>query len=212
MPNEVLEEHSKTVFEEFLLTEYSNLAQAHHICVNTMTAFFKHYLLIMSLPLSAIVLALTIMARGTAGYSKIEINTGVILGVALFLYIVGMLVMLYIITLRFRTLLYSRSVNGIRRYFVDKNPDQAGYFILPTDSSKPSYRETIVFGPVITTFAFVNTFYIAGAITWVFSPTLCSLLAIILLYIISTSLHWIIYFNLAKVFENRTQKLSYKPT
>ena len=44
-----------TPFEKFLISEYQNLAQAHFKTIDTISEFFKQYILIVSLPVSAAV-------------------------------------------------------------------------------------------------------------------------------------------------------------
>ena len=45
------EQRGRAKYEKFLLKEYDNIAQAHYNTVDTISTFFKHYLLIVSLPL-----------------------------------------------------------------------------------------------------------------------------------------------------------------
>jgi hypothetical protein len=206
MPEASRPETNKTVFEEFLLAEYNNIAQAHHISINTMTTFFKHYLLIMSLPISAIIVFFTLLAKGSPGVPLwLEFHPGVILGGSVLLCLIGLLIMLYIINLRFKALLYARTVNGIRSYFVDRNPDNAYYFVLPSTTLKPPYKEILAFGPVIMTFALANTTYIAGAILWSLGATLHALVDVTLVYAISISIHFGLYLLLAERQEKRAR-------
>ena len=43
-------------YERFVRTEYDSIAQAYFNTVNTISTFFKHYLLIVSLPISVLLL------------------------------------------------------------------------------------------------------------------------------------------------------------
>lgn len=191
---------AKTVFEEFLLAEYNNIADAHHISVSTMTAFFKHYLLIMSVPVSAIVLMLTLQARSISTAPP-TIDTAVILGGTLLLFTLGIVVMVYIINLRIRALLYARTVNGIRCYFADSNPGYKKYLVLPTLTNKPSYREWGEFGPVILTFALVNTAYLVGGTLSYLGSSPHTWVLLILILIVSIILHALVYRLVTRIAE-----------
>lgn len=50
----------KKGIEDFLITEYNNVAQAHFNTIMAISNFFKHYLLIVSLPISTLLLILNI--------------------------------------------------------------------------------------------------------------------------------------------------------
>ncbi len=198
---------AKAVFEEFLLAEYNNIAEAHHISVSTMTAFFKHYLLIMSVPVSAIVLMLTLQTKNNS-MASLTIDTAVILGGTLLLYILGIFVMVYIINLRIRALMYARTVNGIRSYFADISPcKHKKYLVLPTLTSKPSYMEWIEFGPVIFTFAVVNTAYLVGGILWFLGSSPQTWVLLILIFIVSVALHSYVYWLFTRTAENKFNQM-----
>ena len=55
-------------FEKFLLEEYSNIAQAHFKSIETISTFFRYYLLIMSIPLSAV----AVISQITKDMSKLK--------------------------------------------------------------------------------------------------------------------------------------------
>ena len=82
-----------------------------------------------------------------------------LLGVSL----VGIFLAAYVIALRHDAILYARSVNGVRAYFVAKaNPKPSG-IVLPTDTGKPSFRGSR-FVLVVIAVAIVNAGYaLAGA-------------------------------------------------
>lgn len=54
-------------FEDFLLAEYTNIVQAHFKSIETISSFFRYYLLIMSIPLTAA--ALIIKSSTTADFT-----------------------------------------------------------------------------------------------------------------------------------------------
>lgn len=149
--------------ERFLLEEYSNIAQAHFKSIETISVFFRYYLLIMSLPISVI-----------AVISRIKLDEIVALaqqykypiGATLFcISLIGLGVLVYIINLRLDVILYARTVNGIRKYFYDNAELDINLKlrmrILPQSPQLPQYTEEGYFLPVVFVFGFLNTFYSA---------------------------------------------------
>lgn len=87
-------------FEQFLLAEYNNIAQAHFNTRNSVASFFKNYLLIVSLPLPIIALIVgkpEIISSDTPIQNEVSNMFGTILPyIFVVVSIVGVLVMLYI--------------------------------------------------------------------------------------------------------------------
>ena len=52
--------HGESNFEKFLLSEYSNIAEAHFKTIETISTFFKHYLVIMSIPITILIILINI--------------------------------------------------------------------------------------------------------------------------------------------------------
>ena len=150
-------------FEEYLKSEYSNIAQAHFTTIDTISAFFRYYLLIMSIPISLIAVLLTVIPGG-AELTTTLVKFGPVLAVIFFaISFAGIGVMLYITSLRMDVILYARVVNAIRKHFYDgASIDLATKLhtrVLPQTPSRPSYAEWHYFGPVIACFAILNTSY-----------------------------------------------------
>jgi len=163
-------------YEKFLLEEYKNIAQAHFNVVNSISTFFKHYLVLMSLPIPLLVLLLRI----NSGSNQLPLNLSDIsllkeysLLIPLFLTLVsfvGFGVMNYMINLRFDALLYARTVNGIRNYFANKSnlnfQDEILVRVLPRSKYFPRYLETRFFGSVVFVFALFHSFYLTAGWAW----------------------------------------------
>jgi len=52
----------KSDFKEYLLSEYSNIAQAHFKTIDTISTFFRNYLVIVSIPISLIAVLVSIFS------------------------------------------------------------------------------------------------------------------------------------------------------
>jgi hypothetical protein len=151
-------------FEDYLIEEYSNISQAHFKTIETITSFFRYYLIVMALPVTAIVLFFK---------EQEKINSlGLIKFVVLFspwiflvVSVVGFCVMLYIINLRLDAILYARNINGIRKYFFDlagniPPHDKLRLRVLPQSPHLPNYLEMSFFLPVVFVFAIIDTSYL----------------------------------------------------
>jgi hypothetical protein len=156
------EEHLST-YERFLLTEYNNIAQAHFNTNSAIATFFKHYLLIVSLPIS---IALLIFGKESIDLSQKYVGfiIYIIPTVFIVIFFVGFLVMLYIINLDCDAVLYARTVNGIRKYFIEASKldhSQLKEIVtLPTNINKPKYGGFHSLSFIILAFALINTLYL----------------------------------------------------
>lgn len=150
-------------FQKFLLSEYNNIAKAHFNTVNTISNFFRYFLLLVTVPVPIVVLLFQKLEM-----PKLEVVEGVIKPFAgigsIVVFIVGICVVAYIMNLRFDALLYARTVNGIRRYFY--NLSNIDIFslnkirVLPSTVTAPSYREWRYFYPVVFALSVINGFYL----------------------------------------------------
>lgn len=150
-----------STFEHFLLTEYNNIAHAHFNTKSAIATFFKHYLLIVSLPISVFL----VIGREPVNVKHIYVQFIINLLPIIFFIIcfIGYLVMLYIINLDCDAMLYARTVNGIRHYFYEISNIHKNLLnniiTLPIDINKPKYS---IFGSIFfiaLTFSVINTLY-----------------------------------------------------
>lgn len=152
-------ENKTTKFEKFLSDEYTNIATAHFKSIDTISSFFRYYLLIMSIPLSVLVIILQNVSKPEI-FSEYKLYVAIIFICISF---VGLGVLCYIINLRMDAILYARTVNGIRKYFYDN----ANIYInlknrlrvLPQSPQLPLYWEKSYFFPVVIVFGIINSIY-----------------------------------------------------
>ncbi|MCK5604864.1 hypothetical protein KAR91_23440, partial [Candidatus Pacearchaeota archaeon] len=107
-------------YVEFLKSEYDNISSAHYTTVAAISTFFKHYLLLMSLPIPVglALLKLSDLDNLPFGPEYIYLSAGVI---SVILSLVGFFVMCYLSNLRFDAILYAQAVNSIRGFFSDRS-------------------------------------------------------------------------------------------
>lgn len=154
---------AKTPFEDFLIAEYSNIAHAHFNITDTISTFFRHYLLIVSLPLPLLGVVFkgstwTEMVVALRTFAPlIAVGSG-------FVALVGFCVMCYVSNLRFDAILYARTINGVRQFFYDARSSlsyeaEERVRVLPRSTHRPLYCERWYFQWVVLAFAFINTAY-----------------------------------------------------
>ena len=165
----------KAKHEEFLLAEYSSIAQAYFNTTSTIATFFRNYLVIVGLPIPILGFILTQLSkpRGAGQNNPLTISPELtflvpLTGIAI--WFLGFCLMLYVVNLRLDALLYARTVNGLRRYFYDKSPinypKELQMRVLPRTPTQPRYYEWTYFLAVIGVFALLNTIYPVVGISW----------------------------------------------
>ncbi|MEM3485041.1 MAG: hypothetical protein QXI12_05420 [Candidatus Methanomethyliaceae archaeon] len=161
MKGTVFHTQRKSNFANFLLAEYSNIAQAHFKTLETISTFFQHYLTIVSIPI-----ALTVLLVNLGKEALVDIVPKLSLFLTIFFFIVsfvGLFVLWYIVSLRLDALLYARTINGIRKYFHDVGEIDLEYKVsmrvLPQSPQIPPYREWHFFIPVVLLFALFDSVY-----------------------------------------------------
>ncbi len=164
------EGQSTVKFENYLLSEYQNVAEAHFRTIEAISSFFRYYLIIMGVPftLYAVIIALSPQMAQII-YALIALTAIVSVVIA----IVGFFVTLYIVNLRMDVVLYARTVNGIRKHFYDNAKMDVNSKLhmrtLPQTPALPGYFESY-FLPVVTSFAIFNTVYFVIGISIFFAP------------------------------------------
>lgn len=127
-------------FTQFQLKEYENISQAHFKTNEVLATFYRYFLLIAAIPITAIGIALINLSDDGIG-AEGRFLAYVIFGVSmLLLSVVGAAVIAYIEGLRLDAILYARVVNSIRYYFFKlPGAEKFGEPVLPTQRDKPSY-------------------------------------------------------------------------
>jgi len=196
-----------SAFEQYLLAEYDHIADAHFKTIDAISTFFKHYLVIVSIPVSAFALLLSRQFAANQ-LSELLIRFGSVLCLLLIaVAVVGLGVFIYIINLRLDAMLYARTINGIRKYFYDLASidiyDKLRMRILPQSPQIPSYFEKWYFLPVVFVFGVLNAS--SACLAWAAwgiresELTLISILTVIL----STGVHVLAYYSYARYREHR---------
>jgi uncharacterized HAD superfamily protein len=159
---------ARSAFESFLLAEYTNIAQAHFNTVDSLANFVKHYLFIASTPIYLLVIFadLTDINKSTA-LKFFSANPEVPVFVATAIWLIGFCVLGYLVNIRCDTLLYARTVNGIRNYFYNNAGvpllREVQMRTLPKSIHLPEYREPGYFFFVVLMFALIATTYVGCA-------------------------------------------------
>jgi len=152
-------------FDKFQLEEYKNISQAHFKTIETISIFFRHYLLIMSIPIivAGFFVQVNEPTKSFARYYQIFASTLIIIA------FIGFFMLGYIIVLRMDGVLYARTVNGVRKYFYNKISKDFERIIntkvLPYATTRPPYCEPKFFGPVIACFSVINATYFSFGCT-----------------------------------------------
>lgn len=161
-------------FQNFMMSEYNNISKAHFNTVNTISSFFRYYLLIVTVPISAVLVLSERSDENGFSFFNTILPSFACLG-SFLIFFIGLCVSAYIINLRFDALLYARTVNGIRKYFYKISNlnwfEESRYRILPTITSRPPYIEWYYFYFVVLSLSFANGFYLC-----IFSYSICSIL------------------------------------
>lgn len=184
----------KPRFEDFLLTEYSYIAEAHFKSIETISAFFRYYLLIMAIPISAIAFFFQIAPDRQQILSIAQQYQLPIFILLVCISLIGVGTFCYITNLRLDALLYARSVNGIRKFFYDGWNKDINLKLrtrgLPQSPQIPSYFEGGFFLPVVGVFGVMNTLYFSFAFYLLLKDYLYKLAILAFVYLI---LHYVIY-------------------
>jgi uncharacterized HAD superfamily protein len=144
---------------DFLLDEYGNIAQAHFKTIELISAFFKHYLLIMSVPVTIGVALLKVAGLDVSAVGPAALIVFALAGGSLFWYVAN---------LRMDAVLYARTINALRKHFFDRLDVDLGTAlltrVLPQSQSQPPYHEIAHFYPVVIAFGLINSAYVAAAV------------------------------------------------
>jgi uncharacterized HAD superfamily protein len=149
-------------FDEFQLEEYKNISSAHFESNKQIEAFFRYFLLIASAP--AIIIVWfgkdeTILSNLMDGnHFHLTLFSASFL---IFISIIGIFSCFYIISFRLDSILYARTINGIRKYFYNKSdcPNESHYRVLPKQTNQPKYRQFHTFSIIVYCIAIINASY-----------------------------------------------------
>lgn len=177
-------------FTQFQLKEYENISQAHFKTNEVLATFYRYFLLIVAIPLTAVGIAVINLTDNGIG-DEGRLLSYLFFGVStLVLSIIGAAVVGYIEGLRLDSILYARVVNSIRAYFFTLQVgDKFGKPVLPTDRAKPSYEDLGAGSLIYFACATVNATYFGVGVLVLSLDTATPLVDVGL-----TSLQWCIAF------------------
>lgn len=202
-----------------MLKEYENISQAHFKTNESIAAFFRYYLILMTVPIAS----LGAVWRFSSNPQSIGIPSQLaLIGAFVFTIFacIGFCVMLYIIGQKLDSKLYSRVVNGVRNYFrvqAEKVGDPIeDYLVLPTCKKEPKFEASYGFLGLIISFALLDSMYLAGA-TWLFqismfevrywNLSLVELAWIFVIFVLSMTIHMIAQSRFCKYKESKFNRL-----
>jgi uncharacterized HAD superfamily protein len=144
-----------------MLAEYQNIAEAHFRTIETISSFFRYYLIIMAIPIT---LYSGILSLSPGIVQFLHVVKAVTAIISLVIASVGVCVFLYVVNLRMDAILYARTVNSIRKHFFDMAPIdkrmKVQTRVLPQTASVPAYFEGSYFLAVAASFAIFNSLYL----------------------------------------------------
>jgi hypothetical protein len=127
--------------DDFMLEEYKTIANAHFDLHSGLRQNFRFYLGIVAVPFTVTAVAfkdqtLSIFALPDVLTLLFTVTPAI-----------GLLLFIHMINTRFDIILYTRTVNGVRDYFVSRSSTLGhtipltNYLKLPTNQFRPAYRE-----------------------------------------------------------------------
>lgn len=168
MTDSVAEEREKRVLDKFMIEEYKNISKAHFNLHSGMYQMFRFYLGVVAVPVTIFAFVYKDTAVNLDRLPPSLVYTLMIIA------IIGFLMFLSLINIRFDTILYTRTVNGTRKYFADraKNCKPEHFLLLPQDMNFPPYQEnpTKSYWWQFVTVALINSIYLGVGVknidTW----------------------------------------------
>ena len=154
---------SSEQFSEFLLGEYNNIANAFFNIKNSISLFFRYYILIASVPITVFLFFLEKKIDDKSlMFSHVHDLFG---GICILVFFVGLGLMMYILSMNFTATKYARQVNGIRFYYYNKMIEGDSFKdkvrVLPIDNRLPEYSLGRSIKYLLFAFSTVNAFYLA---------------------------------------------------
>jgi hypothetical protein len=189
-------------FKEFLLTEYSNIASAHFETGKQVSTFYKYYLIILAAPVVIVTLNQNknLGKIITPSVEDIPIHWVAFI-IMLLISVFGFLISWVVIDLHHDSILYARTVNGIRKYFYSKSElnidEEKQIRVLPTEIGIPDFYSYGHLGIIVASFAIVNSsFFIAAMVIVSKNDLPICLLAI--MFLAFFLLHFLVHYKLSK--------------
>lgn len=156
--------------EDFLLAEYDHIADAHFESGKQASTYFNYYLIILAAPV--VILTLTQGKDLSKVISPKVADEQLIHSIAFFLLFIiafiGFCVSSIVMNLQLDSVLYARTVNGIRDFFYEKAirnneiaaTDEHYIRVLPRMVDKPGFHSQRI---IVVAFAFINSIFLSAS-------------------------------------------------
>ncbi len=180
---------------DFMLEEYQQIAAAYFGLRDQLNNWFRVYLSLLAVPLTALALVLQITQPSqTPGLTDLpELISVILLAIA----VLGFFTILMVVSTRTEMIMYARTINHVRKYFADLSTQGTGvaldgYLVLPSTDQYPRFYE-----PFHSTFIMV---VMAGALNGFVLGIACINLVVVPLWVFipvtvcSTGVHWAAYY------------------
>src|SRR5215217_5716777 len=105
---------TETVFDRFMLEEYKTIASAHFDLHSGLRQYFRFYLGLVALPFT--VMAVAFRDTSLSLFALPQVLLLVFFGTPT----AGLALFISMVNTRFDVILYTRAVNGVRAYFVQR--------------------------------------------------------------------------------------------
>jgi hypothetical protein len=152
---------------DFLLKEYENIAQAFFNAREVLAKWVKYYLLVMAVPFSFIAF---IYKDQPKNFNIFELPETLSILISL-IGLIGLFLSFIIIDSGIDSILYARTVNGIRKFFLDREPtltihdnqfiNTRDYTVLPDSKKKPAYLSCGELAWITIVTSLIDSFYLS---------------------------------------------------
>ena len=141
---EVLETHQHSLNKDgsdFMLAEYSQIANAFFNLYGQLNEILRTYLTVMTAGSAALTFLFQVLPRLYPAASAVGTSLFLLGALLVVLGLLGVMAFFAFIGIRSEMLLYARTINGIRAYFEDHTTELHNYLVLPRDEFLPKFFE-----------------------------------------------------------------------
>jgi len=185
---------TKSAFDSFILEEYKNISNAHYNTGNSISQFFRYYLILMSV---VIVILPVIFSSKLVDFELIKNNTTEIQRYVAPIFFtsfafIGTWIVFFMSGLKANETLYARTVNGVRNYFKSHYAEECSnikdFLYLPTETSFPKSKYSF-FSYMVWSMVLINALYLfSGIFFFIFSLGTSHLVCLVIIEIILCAL------------------------
>lgn len=204
---------------EFMLAEYQQIVAAFFDLCRQKDQMFRFYLIVIALPIPILTAFIGLGIRpayGAKNMTEILAEMQPFINILKWMYIIialaGFVMALIIIELRLEALGYARTVNLIRKFFVDRNKNIEQYLALPTTYKLPKFFEqpmgwhfavsSMLFQVIFM--GLIDSAFLAIGIGFIFE--LWDWTKLSMIFITYIAIHIILYYGLSHIREKKWEK------